>query len=116
MTTAESERHFNIRSIGVQVSPRSEKNSVVRHHKSAIQLGKFLYCTPQVGGGEVPAVRGMSFEGIKNQRAGPCHHRLCVADREQRPDPPTFPTLTSNLDGQFEERFEDFFRAVGEFG
>jgi|SRR6516162_5287799 hypothetical protein len=101
MTTTQSEWHINLRGVGVQISSRSEKDTIVRDDESAIQLGKFLYCSPQVGGGDVPAISGVSFEGIKNERTGPRHHRFGITNREQRSDPPTFSTLAGYFDSQF---------------
>jgi hypothetical protein len=114
VSTAESERHFHIRSVPVQKSPGSEKGSVVRYNKSTIQLREFLYRTPQFIGGDVRSVPRMAFEGIKNQGAGPCHYCIRIADCEKCADPPTFSTFTSYFDGQFEERSEDFLTAVGD--
>jgi hypothetical protein len=114
-TTAEPESHVNIRSVRVQVSSRSDKDSVVGDDESTIQLGEFFYCTPQFIGANSPAVARVSFQGIKDPGARPSHHCLSVADREQRSDPPAFSTLTSDFHRQFEKRFEDHFAAVGEF-
>jgi hypothetical protein len=114
MTTAESEWHLNVRGVGVQISSRSEKDAIVRDDKSAIQLGQFLYGSPEVGGGDVPAIPGVPFEVIKNERTGPCHHCFSIAKREQGADPPTLSTLAGYFDSQFQQWFQDFFRSVGE--
>src|SRR5579872_630217 len=112
MATAKPERHLNIGSVCVQVSSRRQKDSVVGHNKSTIQLSKFLYRSPQLAGGDMSVGLWVPFQGIKNQRAGPRHHRICVADCKQRPDPATFSTLAGYFDSQFQERFEYFFTAV----
>src|SRR5262245_20365405 len=101
MTTAESEWHINVRGVGVQISSRGEKDSIVRKDKSAIQLGKFLYRPPQVGGCDVPAIPRVSFEGIKNEGTGPRHHRIGIANRKERANPAPFSTLAGYFDGQF---------------
>ena len=101
MTTTQPEWHINVRGVGVQISSRSQKNAVVRDDKSPIHLGQFLYGSPEVGGSDVPAIPGVSFEGIKNEGTGPRHHRFGMTKREQRADPPTFSTLAGYFDSQF---------------